>query len=125
MTWFLGSGDAGLDMAEDGDVNGDGIGDEGVGFDHLGKAPPLCETKKVHKKQFWETSAHSFGQGSATWFLGSGDTGGDVDADGDVNMAVDNTHGVRDWDKFGIRIRYGYCEGYGDGGLGGKRRWGW
>ena len=90
-------------------MNQDGNGDEGVGFDHLGEPPPFARQKKAHKNQFWETSAHSFGQGSATWFLGSGDTGGDVDADGDVNMAVDNTHGVRDWDKFGIRIRYGYC----------------
>jgi len=74
-----------------------------------GKGPPPCEAKKINKNQFWGTSAHSFRQRSVTWFLGSGDTGGDVDADGDVNMAVDNTHGVRDWDKFGIRIRYGYC----------------
>ena len=67
-------------------VNEYGDGDEGMGFDHLGKAPPLCDTKKAHKNQFWETSAHSFGQGSATWFLGSGDTGGDMHADGNWEL---------------------------------------
>ena len=52
MTWFLGSGDAGLDMAEDGDVNGDGYGDT------------------------------------------------------DLEPELNNTHGVQDWGKFGIRIRH-------------------
>ena len=52
----------GLEMGDWG-VNEDGDGDEGMGFDHLGKAPPLCETKKVHKEQFWGTSAHSFRHG--------------------------------------------------------------
>ena len=70
-------------------VNQDGDGDAGIGFDHLGKASPLCETKKTHKNQFWETSAHSFRQGSMTWFLGSGDTGGDVDADGDGTIPME------------------------------------
>jgi len=74
----------GLEMGDWG-VNENGDGDEGVGFDHLGKAPPLCETKKAHKNQFWETSAHSFRQGSVTWFLGSGDAGLDMAEDGDVN----------------------------------------
>ena len=69
-------------------VNQNGDGDWGVGFDHLGKAPPLCETKKNHKNQFWGTSAYSFRQGSVTWFLGSGSAGADMDMDGDVNGDV-------------------------------------
>ena len=60
-----------------GGVYQSGGGDGRVGFDHLGKAPPRGETKKVHKNQFWGTSAYSFRQGSVTWFLGSGDAGGD------------------------------------------------
>ena len=71
----------------------------------MGKAPQFSETKKIHKNQFGGTSAHSFRQGSVTWFLVSGDADWDMDEDGDVNGDCygDTDLGMR----VGMRMRMG------------------
>ena len=65
-------------------LNQDGVVMRGLDLTTWERHPPLVRPK-IHKNQFWGTSAHNFKQGSVTWFLGSGDAGGDMDEDVNVN----------------------------------------